>query len=127
MKRENSTKLIAKNCVVEKVLKEENDKNILKSYRSLIIGLGAMIIQNGLYGTLVFLRAKGKRHHEFVFEDIRIFLEKKKYIKSKDVLEFLEQTDNLSSIQERVLEFVNWYRRYAEIFIKTSNEDDENN
>ncbi|KAF2956646.1 type III-B CRISPR module-associated protein Cmr5 [Marinitoga sp. 38H-ov] len=112
MKRENSTKLIAKDLV----LKNAN-KSYKKEYRSFIKGLGSMIIQNGLYGTLVFLKAKGKEHHLQIFNDIEEFLTKKDLIKGDDLLEFLEKTDNLSLIQDRVLEFANWYRRYVDIFI----------
>ncbi|ABR31505.1 CRISPR-associated protein Cmr5 [Thermosipho melanesiensis] len=123
MERENKTKLIAKQLIVEKTSRNDLE---LKSYKSLIKGLGAMIIQNGLYGTLVFLKAKGenktsKKHYHYVFEDIKHFLNEKGLFSNNDILEYLERTENLSEIQERVLELVNWYRRYVEIFI--SDED----
>ncbi|WGS65178.1 type III-B CRISPR module-associated protein Cmr5 [Marinitoga aeolica] len=115
MKRENSTKRIAKDLVLNNSNRlNEEDKKI---YRSLIKGLGSMIIQNGLYGTLVFLRAKAKTHHLAVFDDIQHFLKEKNLFQGDDLLEFLENTENLSVIQDRVLEFTNWYRRYADIFI----------
>ncbi|MBM7560012.1 type III-B CRISPR module-associated protein Cmr5 [Marinitoga litoralis] len=111
MKRENSTKKIAKDLVLKNSNRLNEDNK--KIYRS----LGSMIIQNGLYGTLVFLKAKGETHHLAVFGDIQHFLKEKNLFQGNDLLEFLENTENLSVIQDRVLEFTNWYRRYADIFI----------
>ncbi|AEX84854.1 CRISPR-associated protein Cmr5 [Marinitoga sp. 1135] len=117
MKRENSTKLLAKKFVIQKINKKYKD-----DYRSLIKGLGSMIIQNGLYGTLVFLKAKNKDHHKAVFNDIEQYLKEKGLFKGEDLLTFLENTEELSTIQEKVLEFTNWYRRYVDIFIQTGGE-----
>ncbi|UYP01297.1 type III-B CRISPR module-associated protein Cmr5 [Oceanotoga sp. DSM 15011] len=61
MNRDLSIQKLAKECILDTLEKCENLKNkdnLLKSYKSIIKGLGAMIIQNGLYGTVVFYRSK---------------------------------------------------------------------
>lgn len=123
--------MIKPNFSIQKIAKERvlhNEKelqgNSKTAYRSTIKGIGSMIIQNGLYGTLLFLRSKSKEHHCAILKDIKYYLEETKLVKENtknidELITLLENSENLSIIQNRVLEFVNWYRRYVEIFIPT--------
>jgi CRISPR-associated protein Cmr5 len=113
LRRRNESQIIAKERVI-RFYKGQKNKS---EYKSLIKGLGSMIIQNGVYGTTVFLMAKGKEHHNAVVEDLKYYLSKiGLYDGKKDFLTFLEETPKLPIIQDKVLEFVDWYRRYVEIY-----------
>ncbi|BBE31757.1 hypothetical protein OSSY52_18980 [Tepiditoga spiralis] len=105
-------------CAKERIIMRK-DKSYASTYRSLIKGLGSQIIQNGLYGTLVFLDAKNKEHHKAVSEDIIYFLKESNIYTTNDhIYDFLEKENNLMLAQDKVLEFVGWYRRFADIFIR---------
>jgi CRISPR-associated protein Cmr5 len=99
---------------------ENKNKFYRKEYKTLIRGLGPMIIQNGLYGTLVFYISKGKDHHNAVVEDIRLYLERINIVNANNNYDLLKKLEGEVYIQaqEKILDFVNWYRRYADIFIK---------
>jgi CRISPR type III-B/RAMP module-associated protein Cmr5 len=83
-----------------------------------------MIIQNGLYGTLLFYKGKAnksnsKSHYLAIYNDLIEFIKSQNIVNNNgDILKELEKTDKLHIIQDRVLEIINWYRRYADVFIE---------
>jgi CRISPR-associated protein Cmr5 len=111
---------IAKN----RILKNKNELSETKSYKSACKNLGAMIIQNGLYGTLLFYKGKAnksnsKSHYLAIYNDLIEFIKSQNIVNNNgDILKELEKTDKLHIIQDRVLEIINWYRRYADVFIE---------
>ncbi|MDN5342616.1 MAG: CRISPR-associated protein Cmr5 [Oceanotoga sp.] len=126
MNRDLSIQKLAKKCVIShcNTLEKSNYKSSIKS-------LGSMIIQNGLYGTVVFYRAKKDNHYKYILEDMSKFFEKFYDYKDKkdnflSLLEFLEK-EKLNEYQDRMLEFTNWYRRYADIFIEKDEKTEEKN
>ncbi|HNW46472.1 MAG TPA: type III-B CRISPR module-associated protein Cmr5 [Thermotogota bacterium] len=88
-------------------------------YKQLVKGLGAMIIQNGLLGTLLYLKAKSKPHHLAVMEDIFEFL-KSKGVPNPQNLQFSEE--KYLRLTSEVLEMNKWLRRYADILIESKDE-----
>ncbi|BBE30572.1 hypothetical protein OSSY52_07130 [Tepiditoga spiralis] len=143
LKIDKSVQELAKDCILNTLENCENFENkdkLLKAYKSTIKGLGSMIIQNGLYGTVIFYRSKmnpksekkdkeknkkadEKKYIEYILDDLCAFfeefydfenIEKDNY---NNFLEFLEK-GNLKEFQDRILSFVGWYRRYADIFIE---------
>lgn len=106
-----------------------NNKKDKESYKSNCKSLGAMIIQNGLYGTLLFYKSKmikqDKIFYRAVYEDLECFIQNQNIInKDEDILKELENTDKLNMIQDRVLEIISWYSRYADIFILVGDENE---
>ncbi|HPE69772.1 MAG TPA: type III-B CRISPR module-associated protein Cmr5 [Thermotogota bacterium] len=88
-------------------------------YKNLVKGLGAMIIQNGLLGTIVFLRVKAadRKPHRAVIEDIQAFLNNEGY--RVDLFGDISFRDEeYLQITTRVLEMVKWLRRYVDILIQ---------
>lgn len=90
-------------------------KELTTEYISFIKGLGSMIIQNGLLGTLIFMEVKEKAHHKLIYEDVLKFLDWKgyKYGKEKNI-QFAE--NEYLKISQEVLNLITWLRRYADIF-----------
>ncbi|MGC9797401.1 type III-B CRISPR module-associated protein Cmr5 [Fervidobacterium riparium] len=94
-----------------------NDPKKKEKYLSTVKGLGSMIIQNGLYGTILFLLVKG--HDDVVKHLDRViklqtgeenFSEK---VKRAEAL----QNPQYFKIQYAALEGVKWLRRYADIYL----------
>lgn len=108
---------IARKLVKDKI---DKDNNFKKQYKATVKSMGSMIIQNGLYGTLVFYKAKSskKEVYDSVYKDIFYYLKESGIFvcDKEDVLEELQNTD-LPYLQEKVLEFANWYRRFVDIYI----------
>lgn len=131
--------MIKSNFSLQEIAKERikysdnkiNDKKDKESYRSACKNLGAMIIQNGLYGTLLFYKSKmikkNKIFYRAVYEDLEYFIKSQNIINNNgDILNELENTNKLHIIQDRVLEIINWYRRYADIFILVGDDNELN-
>ncbi len=98
----------------ERVLK---NKKLGSEYKSLVKGIGAMIIQNGLLGTMVFLQSKAggkENHYAAVLEDFFMFLEMKG-MKEPRSMEF--EDDSYIRLTKQSLEMVKWLRRYVGIFL----------
>lgn len=85
-------------------------------YKNLVKGLGAMIIQNGLLATLLFLKAKGKDHHNAVLEDLNAFFKIKGL--SVNINDPVFEDKDYLKTTSMVLEMNKWLRRYADILIK---------
>ncbi len=94
----------------------KEEEKLFKEYVSLVKGLGAMIIQNGLLATLIFLKVKGKNHHTCLKNDVINFIEFRGYHceNGKKEIEFNE--NEYLHITQEVLDMVSWLRRYADIF-----------
>lgn len=87
-------------------------------YKNLVKGLGAMIIQNGLLGTMIFLEKKakdGKAHFHAALSDIQEYL-KKEGMNHPEQMAFEEST--YLSLTAKVLDMIKWLRRYADILIE---------
>ena len=106
----------------------EKVKNVLEGqkqdYRRKVDGLGSMIIKNGLYATLLFLRSKSddsnKDAGELLCKHIRDIVKQFQGIEIK--LEDAEMFADFCSheyiqTQKFVLEVVKWLKRYARILI----------
>jgi len=85
-------------------------------YKNLVKGLGAMIIQNGLLATLLFLKSKDKPHHKAVMEDIFEFM-KLRGIPNPQNMQYDES--RYLRLTSEVLEMNKWLRRYADILIES--------
>lgn len=102
-----------------------------KSYKQEIKGLGSMIVQNGLYGTLAFYNVKKEKKE---FEEVaKVIVKQLKdlastYLNIKDFDQFppLENEKYLRA-QELAIEAVSWLRRYADILIKEEEEEKNDN
>ncbi|MBP6983934.1 MAG: type III-B CRISPR module-associated protein Cmr5 [Thermotogae bacterium] len=94
-------------------LREEKARN---KYKNFVKGLGAMIIQNGLLGCLLFLTFKKDIHLKAVMEDVFEFM-KWRGIQNPQNMEFSEE--KYLKITSEVLEMNKWLRRYADILIES--------
>lgn len=106
----------------EKVKSIAINKNIRKSYKSEIKGLGSMVTQNGLYGTLAFYLVKdsNKPAAESIRNQIAELLQDRLDI--TNINDFPElNNDVYLRAQELVLDAISWLRRYADIFIEDDN------
>ncbi|NPU90206.1 MAG: type III-B CRISPR module-associated protein Cmr5 [Fervidobacterium sp.] len=92
--------------------KEKKDK-----YLSTVKGLASMIIQNGLYGTILFLKVKG--HDELIKHlDTLVQIQTGEENFSQQVIDgTAEQNSKYFKIQYAALEGVKWLRRYADIYL----------
>lgn len=90
-----------------------------KSYKQEIKGLGSMIVQNGLYGTLAFYNVKqsNKPAAGIIINQLSDLV--RKFLSIENLNEF-PQLDNAKYLhaQELVLEAISWLRRYADILIE---------
>lgn len=115
----------SKNKVLEyldNIPSDETDKkkNQLKSqFKSEIKGLGSMIIQNGLYGTIAYMKAKDSSNNEYK-KIVKILDDGCKYFKKiEKISNFDEMEDNkYLETQDLILDIIKWLRRYVDIFIK---------
>ncbi len=92
--------------------------NLKSEYKNLVKGLGAMIIQNGLLGTMIFLETKAgeKKHFDAVLKDLQECL-KKEGMNNPEKMEFEEAT--YLQLTTKVLDMIKWLRRYADILIES--------
>ncbi|MGC9771003.1 type III-B CRISPR module-associated protein Cmr5 [Fervidobacterium islandicum] len=101
-------------CVQEMVNKEQNEK---EKYLNTVKGLGSMIIQNGLYGTILFLMVKKQ---DKIIEHIDKLIEVQTGVKNFSALvkegEVQRNTEYFKR-QYAALEGVKWLRRYADIYL----------
>lgn len=131
--------MIKSNFSLQEIAKERirynngkiNNKKDKESYRSACKNLGAMIIQNGLYGTMLFYKSKmikqNKIFYKAIYKDLEYFIKSQNIVNNnEDILKELENTNKLHIIQDRVLEIINWYRRYADIFILVGDDNESN-
>lgn len=98
--------------------KEKKDK-----YLSTVKGLGSMIIQNGLYGTILFLKVK---EHDKLIEHLDALIEiqtGEKNFSQKVINGTAEQNSKYFKIQYAALEGVKWLRRYADIYLGGEEDD----
>lgn len=105
---------------------KQNHSNIKSEYASLAKKLPAMIVNNGLITTMVFLRSKAKKKedknitaHEKLLDQLLIYLKDRnlcedsryesfrKYMEDVDIEEYLLLTQD-------VLVFATWLKRIAE-------------
>ncbi|HCZ06897.1 MAG TPA: type III-B CRISPR module-associated protein Cmr5 [Thermotogae bacterium] len=111
---------LAKNLVLE--LEKKKDK---EEYLRRAKGLGSMIIQNGLAGTVLFLKKKGPQE---ILEHLDKLIAYKTKIENvsekivKDIKSDQEQHGELTSeqylkAQNAALEAAKWLRRYADILL----------
>ncbi len=109
---------IAMNAVKEMIGKSNKDE-----YLRRVKGLGNMIIQNGLAGTVLFIKKKGPKE---VLEHLDRLVEFKTKIPniSEKIVNELKNTQNSTldsnqylEAQSAALEGVKWLRRYADIFL----------
>lgn len=112
-------------------IKNISQKEIKGKYKQEIKGLGSMIVQNGLYGTLAFYNVKKEKKE---FEEVaKVIVKQLKdlastYLNIKDFDQFppLENEKYLRA-QELAIEAVSWLRRYADILIKEEEEEKNDN
>lgn len=105
----------AAECVKTMLNKDEKTK---EKYLSRVTGLGSMIVQNGLAGTVLFVKIKGP---EEVIQHLNELIEVQ--TGQKDFCNLIIEGKNISQheyikAQFAVMEGVKWLRRYAEIFLK---------
>ena len=108
----------SKNKVLE-YLNSNPSKDKKKQFKSEVKGLGSMIIQNGLYGTIAYMKAKDSSSNEY--EKIVRILDDgcKDFKKIENISNFDEMEDNkYLETQDLILDIIKWLRRYVDIFIK---------
>lgn len=88
-------------------------------YGSLVRSLPALIQSDGLATTLVFLQAKGKKHHQSAYKHVSHWVMSELSVKNEtDLLKWLI-ADDTDSFQYRVatteaLAYLAWLKRFAE-------------
>jgi len=115
---------------VEEVLQLSSEAQ--KSYRSEIKGLGGMILQNGLFGTIAYYKVKRNRESErrsskaleLILAHIEGAVIERIGIDRITEMEPIDDTTYMRA-QESVVDATKWLRRYADILIATEGEDDE--
>jgi CRISPR-associated protein Cmr5 len=96
--------------------------NIRRSYKSEIKGLGSMILQNGLYGTIAYYKVREKDSSRQILADIRDLLADKMIIVDVTKMEAMNDLDYMKA-QAIVLDAIKWLRRYADILIEGEADD----
>lgn len=89
-----------------------------KDYKSLVRSFSSMILQNGLGQALAFLKAKGKEHHNKLYEHINLWL-KQKLAPNDNNFDILNKIINEDSTKYRLytketLAFLVWLKKFAE-------------
>lgn len=105
---------LAAECVKEMLNLSDKEK---EKYLSTVKGLGSFIIQNGLAGTILFVKKKGP---EKVIEHIDKLIEKQTGVKdfSKEVINGKDlPQQKYIQMQYAALEGIKWLRRYADILL----------
>lgn len=105
---------------VTKVL-DLNEK-IRRSYKSEIKGLGSMILQNGLYGTIAYYKVREKDSSQQILSDIKELIAKKMRIADITKMEPVNDLDYMKA-QAMALDAIKWLRRYADILIEGEADD----
>ncbi|KAF2961059.1 type III-B CRISPR module-associated protein Cmr5 [Fervidobacterium sp. 2310opik-2] len=114
---------LAAECVKD-FEKNVQDSSERKKYVSRIKGLGSLIVQNGLAGAIVFIKAKEKgQAGKAILDHLNKIIEEK--TGEKDFVEKITNPDNTEEImqskylqiQMTALEGVKWLRRYADILL----------
>ena len=95
---------------------QKNDK-VQKSYKSEIKGLGSMILQNGLYGTIAYYKVREKDSSQQILSDIKELFKNKMQIADITKMEPINDLDYMKA-QALALEAIKWLRRYADILIE---------
>ncbi|MCM8816031.1 MAG: type III-B CRISPR module-associated protein Cmr5 [Candidatus Omnitrophica bacterium] len=106
-------------------VKKEDKKG---EYKSLVRGFPAMILQNGLGQALAFLRAKGEKHHQWLYGQINEWLKvSNNGDENFDVLQNIMNRD--SSIYrlytKQTLAFLVWLRKFAEAEIEKDKDEEQ--
>lgn len=86
-----------------------------KDYTSLVRSLPALIQSDGLATTLAFLRAKGKVHHNLVYDHLSAWI--LPHLNAKgDFIEWLINTHSFNYRQAttETLAYLAWLKRFAE-------------
>lgn len=105
----------AAECVKTMLNKDEKTK---EKYHSRVIGLGSMIVQNGLAGTVLFVKIKGPDEViQHLNELIEIQTGQRDFCNRIINGERIPQHEYIKA-QFAAMEGVKWLRRYAEIFLK---------
>ncbi|MBB6063458.1 CRISPR-associated protein Cmr5 [Thermosipho japonicus] len=130
MRNKIEIKNFSQNKIKENLKEMESNNELKKSYKSLVKSLGALVLQNGLYASIVFIisKTKDKNNYYYVLKDIQKFLKeyfKDSYLENdkgikQEVLEFLESKSFKKAYRqfsEQFIEFIKWHRRYVDIYI----------
>ncbi len=104
---------------------QKNDK-VQKSYKSEIKGLGSMILQNGLYGTIAYYKVREKDSSQQILSDIKELIAKKMQIADITKMEPINDLDYMKA-QSIALEAIKWLRRYADILIEDETKKGDRN
>jgi len=100
---------------------QKNDK-VQKSYKSEIKGLGSMILQNGLYGTIAYYKVRKKDSSQEILGDLKELLAERMKIVDVTQMNPINDLDYMKA-QAIVLEAIKWLRRYADILIEGEDDD----
>ncbi|OAA26687.1 hypothetical protein AT15_06320 [Kosmotoga arenicorallina S304] len=94
-------------------------KNVQENYCQEIKGLGSMLTQNGIYGTLAFYKVKkaNKPAAETIISQFkRLALD---YLKIENLEDFPELSNSqYLKLQALAVEATSWLRRYADILLR---------
>lgn len=92
-------------------------EKVQKSYKSEIKGLGSMLLQNGLYGTIAYYKVREKDSSKEILADLSSLLSERMEIADVTEMNPINDLDYIKA-QTIVLEAVKWLRRYADILIE---------
>ncbi len=92
-------------------------EKIQKSYKSEIKGLGSMLLQNGLYGTIAYYKVREKDSSKEILDHLKSLLLERMDIPDITEMNPINDFDYIKA-QTIVLEAVKWLRRYADILIE---------
>lgn len=129
-KIENGRAEFAYKCV-DNIINNNNNKILLKEYRSHSRKIPQMIISNGLGQTLAFIQAKRKNYnaYDFLYRQIQEYFLSNNTIRirmnnAEDLLEWVIScnSEEYKYITQETLAFFNWLRRFAEGMIEDEEE-----
>ncbi|HNU23230.1 MAG TPA: type III-B CRISPR module-associated protein Cmr5 [Mesotoga sp.] len=92
-------------------------EKVQKSYKSEIKGLGSMLLQNGLYGTIAYYKVREKDSSKEILDHLKSLLLERMDIPDITEMNPINDFDYIKA-QTIVLEAVKWLRRYADILIE---------
>lgn len=107
----------AYDCVFK--IKQQNNGELKKEYKSLVRKFSSMILQNGLGQALAFLKAKGESHHQSLYNHINSWLRSKFAPNDGSFDVLLRIINENASVEYRLytketLSFLTWLKKFAE-------------
>ncbi len=107
------------------IVDKNPDEKKRKKYGSLVRGLAANILSDGIGPTLAFLRAKGEDHHNWAYDHLAAWITTQMPGLEGDLLEWLIKQGSYEYrlVTAEALAYLHWLKRFAEAKGWKSDED----